>query len=152
QWYNPPPRQPGAHSFDLSSTMPIHVDSEIGRLHRVLVHRPGREIDWMVPSMMGSLLFDDILDGDEAREEHDAFREIFRLAGVEALDVQNLLADVLADEAVRKRLLDELEAEYGAPFSLVRRLYDLPPAALASALIEGIRSSAEAAASPYPQL
>ena len=35
--------------------MPIKVDSEIGRLRRVLVHRPGREIDWMVPSMMESL-------------------------------------------------------------------------------------------------
>jgi arginine deiminase len=132
--------------------MTIQVDSEIGRLHRVLIHRPGREIDWMVPSMMGSLLFDDILDGDEAREEHDDFRKIFHLAGVETLDVQDLLADVLGDEAVRKRLLDELEAEYGAPYSLVRRLYDLPPADLASALIEGIRSPAEQAASTYPQL
>ena len=106
----------------------------------------------MVPSMMGSLLFDDILDGDEAREEHDIFREIFRLAGVEVLDTQHLLSDVLGDEAVRKRLLEELEAEYGAPFSLVRRLYDLPPGDLASALIEGIRAPAEVAASAYPQL
>jgi arginine deiminase len=132
--------------------MPIHVNSEIGRLRRVLVHQPGREIDWMVPSMMGSLLFDDILDGNEAREEHDTFRQIFRLAGVEVLDAQDLLADVLADEAVRRRLLDELEGEYGAPYNLVRRLYELPPAELASDLIEGIRSPAEAAASASPQL
>jgi len=132
--------------------MPIHVDSEIGRLHRVLVHRPGREIDWMVPSMMGSLLFDDILYGDEAREEHDAFCEIFRRAGVEVIEAQDLLADVLADEAVRKELLDELEAEYGAPYSLVRRLYELPPAELAAALVEGIRAPAEVATAAQPQL
>jgi len=106
----------------------------------------------MVPSMMGSLLFDDILDGDEGREEHDIFQEIFRLAGVEVLDTQSLLSDVLDDAAVRRRLLEELEAEYGAPFSLVRGLYDLPPVELASALIEGIRAPAEAAASTYPQL
>jgi arginine deiminase len=102
--------------------------------------------------MMGSLLFDDILDGDEAREEHDSFRQIFRRAGVEVLDTQDLLADVLADEAVRKRLLDELEAEYGAPFNLVRGLYELPPDELASALIEGIRARAEEADPAYPQL
>ena len=85
--------------------MPIQVDSEIGRLRRVLVHRPGREIDWMVPSMMESLLFDDILDGDEAREEHDLFRQIFQQAGVEVLDAQDLLADVLRRRgASRKRL------------------------------------------------
>ncbi len=123
--------------------MPIRVDSEIGRLRRVLVHRPGREIDWMVPSMMESLLFDDILDGDEGREEHDIFRRVFVQAGVEVLDSQDLLAGVLAEEAARKRLLDELEAEYGAPFSLVRRLYDLEPEALATALVEGIRAPAE---------
>ncbi len=123
--------------------MPIRVDSEIGRLRRVLIHRPGREIDWMVPSMMENLLFDDILDGDEGREEHDVFRRVFVQAGVEVLDSQDLLADVLAEEAARKRLLDELEAEYGAPFSVVRRLYDLAPRELAAALIEGIRTPAE---------
>ena len=123
--------------------MPIRVDSEIGRLRRVLVHRPGREIDWMVPSMMESLLFDDILDGDEGRDEHDVFRRVLVQAGVEVLDSQDLLAEVLADEAARKRLLDELEAEYGAPFSLVRGLYGLEPRDLATALIEGIRAPAE---------
>src|SRR5258706_2234474 len=123
--------------------MPIQVDSEIGRLRRVLVHRPGREIDWMVPSMMESLLFDDILDGDDGREEHDGFRRVIEQAGVEVLDAQDLLADVLSEEAARKRLLDELEAEYSAPFNVVRRLYDLPPKELATALVEGIRTPAE---------
>ena len=45
--------------------MAIRFESEIGRLRRVLVHRPGREIDWMVPSMLETLLFDDILDGEQ---------------------------------------------------------------------------------------
>ncbi|HEV2851378.1 MAG TPA: arginine deiminase family protein [Thermoanaerobaculia bacterium] len=123
--------------------MPIRVDSEIGRLRRVLVHRPGREIDWMVPAMMGSLLFDDILDGDEAREEHDLFVEVLRQAEVGVLDAQNLLADVLAHPGPRKELLDELEAEYSVPFSLVHRLEELPPQELAAALIEGIRAPAD---------
>src|SRR5947209_14437346 len=101
--------------------MPVRVDSEIGRLRRVLVHRPGREIDWMVPAMMESLLFDDILDGDEAREEHDLFCQVLRQAGAEELDAQDLLADVLAMPEPRQRLLVELEAEYGVPFNLVRQ-------------------------------
>jgi arginine deiminase len=123
--------------------MPIQVDSEIGRLRRVLVHRPGREIDWMVPAMMESLLFDDILDGDEARGEHDLFSQVLRQAGAEVLEAQDLLADVLANPDPRQRLLDELEAEYSVPFSLVRRLDELPPRELAAALIEGIRAPAE---------
>src|SRR3954465_13106813 len=111
----------------LGTRVRVRVDSEIGRLRRVLIHRAGREIDWMVPSMMESLLFDDILDGDEGREEHDGFLRVIRQAGVEVLDAQDLLADVLGDEEVRKRLLAELEAEYGAPFNVVRRLYHLSP-------------------------
>ena len=97
----------------------------------------------MVPSMMESLLFDDILDGDEGREEHDVFRQVLAQAGVEVLDSQGLLAEVVAEEGARRHILDELEAEYGAPFSLVRRLYDLEPKDLAAALIEGIRTPAE---------
>ncbi len=124
--------------------MTLRVDSEIGRLRRVLVHRPGREIDWMVPDMMGSLLFDDILDGDEAREEHEGFQKVLEQAGVEVLDAQGLLAEVVGDEAVRKRLLEELEAEYGVPYTSVRQLYDLPARELACTLIEGSRTPAEA--------
>ncbi|HYN22486.1 MAG TPA: arginine deiminase family protein [Thermoanaerobaculia bacterium] len=123
--------------------MPLRVDSEIGRLRRVLVHRPGREIDWMVPSMMETLLFDDILDGDEAREEHRGFCEVLRQASVEVLEVQDLLADVVGSPEARKRLLDELEAEYGVPYSLVRRLYEMPDRELAATLIEGIRTPGE---------
>lgn len=98
----------------------------------------------MVPDMMGSLLFDDILDGDDAREEHTGFCQVLKQAGVEVLDGQDLLADVLGTQEVRKRVLDELEAEYGVPYSLVRQLYELPDRQLAATLVEGIRTPADA--------
>src|SRR5690242_11214052 len=99
--------------------MRIHVDSEIARLRRVLVHRPGREIDWMPPSMMEQLLFDDILYGEEAREEHDLFCAVMKRAGVEVLDGRALLAEVLASEPARSALLAELERDYGVDRRLV---------------------------------
>jgi arginine deiminase len=122
----------------------IEVLSEIGRLRRVLVHGPGQEIDRMVPSMMGSLLFDDILDGDEAREEHTLFRRVLESAGVQVLDAGQLLGEVLAAGDARGRLLDELEREYGVAPAMVARLSGLPPRQLASALIEGIPAPAGA--------
>jgi arginine deiminase len=121
--------------------MRIHVDSEIARLRRVLVHRPGREIDWMPPSMMEQLLFDDILYGEEARDEHDLFCAVMRQAGVEVLDGQDLLADVLASAATRGELLSELGREYAVAPHLVARLADLPPPQLAACLIEGARAT-----------
>ena len=72
--------------------MPIRVESETGALRRVLVHRPGPEIDRMIPEMMAELLFDDILFGKQARREHRGFCEVLRLAGAETLDPQDLLA------------------------------------------------------------
>jgi arginine deiminase len=121
--------------------MPLSVYSEIGRLRRVLLHRPGREIDWMVPAMMEHLLFDDILDGEEARSEHDTFRRLLERLGVETLDATSLLADVLAaDEGVRRELLDELEASHRVPSKALRRLRELPPDDLAAGLVGGLRS------------
>ena len=125
--------------------MPIRVDSEIGRLRRVLVHRPGREIDWMVPSMMERLLFDDILDGDEARDEHAMFCEVLRRGGVEVLEAQQLLAEVLGGDAVRGDLLAELERDHAVHGPLLRQLAELVPDRLAATLIEGIRLPPEEA-------
>ncbi len=125
--------------------MPIRVDSEIGRLRRVLVHRPGREIDWMVPSMMERLLFDDILDGDEARDEHAMFCEVLWGGGVEVLEAQQLLADVLGGDAVRGDLLAELERDHAVHGPLLRQLAELVPDRLAATLIEGIRLPPEEA-------
>ena len=124
--------------------MRIQVDSEIGRLRRVLVHRPGLEIDRMPPSMMEQLLFDDILYGDEAREEHDLFSEVMRQAGVEVLDGETLLAQVLRDQAPRSRVLEELERDYGIEASLIRRLSELPADRLAAALIAGVPAGPDA--------
>ncbi|HKH45742.1 MAG TPA: arginine deiminase family protein [Thermoanaerobaculia bacterium] len=124
--------------------MPIRVDSEIGRLRRVLVHRPGREIDLMVPSMMEQLLFDDILYGDDAREEHDLFCDVLRLAGVEVIDAQDLLSSVLDQEGPRRELLEELEREYGMASHIAGQLADLPAAELATALIGGVAAPPEA--------
>jgi arginine deiminase len=118
--------------------MSIQVQSEIGRLRRVLVHRPGQEIDRMVPSMMERLLFDDILDGTEAREEHELFCQVLERSGVEVLDAGTLLAEVVADEGVREQLLAELAREYGAPAAAMNRLRELPPRPLARALVEGL--------------
>ena len=121
--------------------MAIHVSSEIGRLKRVLVHRPGLEIDRMPPSMMSQLLFDDILHGDEARDEHDVFCRVMEQAGIEVLDASALLAEALAGEAARDYLYDQLVREYAVDRALVARLADLPAPRLAATLIEGITAS-----------
>lgn len=126
----------------------VRVHSEIGRLRRVMLHRPGEEIDRMVPSMMERLLFDDILYGEEAREEHDRFRAVFERAGIEVVGARDLLVAALASGDARSGLLRELEGEYEVPRPVVERLGALAPDELAGALVTGLRSGAEPGDSP----
>jgi len=82
----------------------VHVTSEIGRLREVLVHEPGLEVDRMVPPMMEELLFDDILFGERARDEHGRFRRLLQLLGIEVVEAADLLRDTLADGDARRWL------------------------------------------------
>ena len=90
----------------------VHVTSEIGRLRRVLVHEPGPEVDRMVPPMMEELLFDDILFGERARDEHRRFRRLLQVLGIEVVETAELLRTALADPEARawlwRMLLPEL--------------------------------------------
>ncbi|MEM6456541.1 MAG: arginine deiminase family protein [Acidobacteriota bacterium] len=131
----------GESAFATGETTAVEVASEIGRLRRVLVHRPGAEIDWMVPSMMERLLFDDILYGDQARREHAAFRRVLEAAGVEVIDPQTLLADLMADDAEREPLFEALREQRHVDDAMVTHLRTLSPEELASALITGVRAA-----------
>jgi len=89
----------------------VRVTSEIGRLRRVLVHEPGPEVDRMVPPMMEELLFDDILFGDRARDEHRRFRRLLQLLGIEVVEANDALARALAREEARTWLWAMLQPE-----------------------------------------
>jgi arginine deiminase len=83
-----------------------HVDSEIGRLRQVIVHRPGREIERLTPSNHQELLFDDLLDPGRARAEHDEFTAVMEEHGIEVLPLRALLAQTLAVPDARAAVLD----------------------------------------------
>lgn len=73
----------------------INVYSEIGKLKTVLLHRPGKELENLTPSVLDRLLFDDIPFLDVAQEEHDAFAETLRKEGVEVLYLTDLVSEAL---------------------------------------------------------
>ena len=128
--------------------MRLNVTSEIGRLKSVLVHLPGREIDLMVPPMMAQLLFDDILYGQVAREEHRRFQQLIRFIADDVLDLQDLLEEVFEDEDVKERIVRDLGKRNRLGRKLTRTLLETPAAALAEVLISGIASDTEAGELP----
>ena len=81
--------------------MPLGVHSEVGRLRRVMVHRPGLEHTRLTPSNAEELLFDDVLWVARAKAEHDMFVEVMRDRGVEVFEAEQLLAEALAKPEAR---------------------------------------------------
>ncbi|HTN64321.1 MAG TPA: arginine deiminase family protein, partial [Devosia sp.] len=71
------------------------VHSEVGRLRKVLVHRPDLSLKRLTPDNCHALLFDDVLWVKRARQEHDIFVDALKERGVEALDLGTLLAETL---------------------------------------------------------
>jgi arginine deiminase len=79
----------------------------VGQLRRVIVHRPGIELQRLTPANRADLLFDDVVWAQRAREEHDAFTDALRAHSVEVLYLQDLLAEALAVADARTALLNE---------------------------------------------
>ncbi len=122
----------------------VNVDSEVGRLRTVLVHEPGPEVDQMVPGMMEELLFDDILFGEVARDEHRRFRRVLHLLGVHALEAGELLAEALGVPEgrawVERQVFPDLTPEFR------ERVGGMDAGEVARALVEGVRRSTGSAA------
>ncbi|MGA4514419.1 arginine deiminase [Staphylococcus caledonicus] len=90
---------------------PIQVNSEIGKLKTVLLKRPGKELENLVPDHLSGLLFDDIPYLKVAQEEHDKFAQALQDEGVEVVYLEKLAAEAIADKAVREQFIDDILAE-----------------------------------------
>ena len=94
--------------------MPIQVRSEIGMLEQVLLHRPGAELEQLVPGELERLLFDDIPYLKAAQQEHDAFAALLRQNGTEVVYLEELMHQTLAcDPQVRRRFVRQFIDEGG---------------------------------------
>jgi len=122
--------------------MGFHVDSETGRLRRVILHRPDLELKRLTPSNKDALLFDDLLWVRRARAEHDGFADVLRDRGVQVHLFGDLLRESLRVPEAKRMVLDRVfdEKEYG-PLATgrLREAFDkLDAVELAEALVGGM--------------
>jgi len=122
----------------------INIYSEIGNLKTVLIHRPGEEIENLIPEYLERLLFDDIPFLKVARQEHDNFAKILQENGVETLYLENLAVEAIKDPKVKELFLDEVIEECGINetkiiTSLKDYLYSLPEKKMIDKVMSGIR-------------
>ncbi len=97
--------------------MAICVKSEIGTLKKVLLHRPGKELEHLVPEELERLLFDDIPYLRLAQQEHDTFASILREQGAEVVYLEDLMAETLrANPGLQAVFVRQFLSE-GGPFA-----------------------------------
>ncbi len=122
--------------------MNFSVQSEVGRLRQVIVHRPGLELSRLTPRNVGELLFDDVLWAGRAKEEHDAFAAALRAKGVRVHYFGQLLGETLDQPQGRAFVLDRVCTSRTLGPNLaepVRRLFDdLDGPTLAEFLVGGV--------------
>lgn len=127
---------------------PIHVYSEIGKLKTVMLHRPGKELENLAPDILHRMLIDDIPYLKIVQEEYDAFAHVLRQQGIKVLYLEDLLAESLTDEKVRRAFLDQLLDESSIKKQdplhqlLLNYLQELPTKEMVKTVIAGIRKSA----------
>ncbi|HEY5271411.1 MAG TPA: arginine deiminase [Anaerolineales bacterium] len=119
------------------------VHSEVGKLRKVLVHRPELSLQRLTPANCEELLFDDVLWVERAQLEHDQFVAVMRARAVEVFYVLDLLTETLqASQEAKRLVIEQVATEYTVGWSLVDEirqfLWGLGPDFLARHLIGGL--------------
>lgn len=122
------------------------VDSEAGKLRKVMVHQPDLSLRRLTPANHTSFLFDDVLWVDQALREHNAFVRLIRNEGVKVYYLQELLAETLSTgDEIRRQMIEGVSAEMSVGISALDAvqicLMDMEGADLARHLIGGLTVS-----------
>jgi arginine deiminase len=127
---------------ETSTAGTYRVDSEVGRLRKVLVCTPGLAHERLTPTNCDDLLFDDVLWVDKATRDHAAFMESMRDRGVDVVELHQVLAETMSQPDARAWLLDRRINANQVGIGLVAEtrgfLEALSPQALARFLIGGM--------------
>ena len=121
----------------------LGVHSEVGKLRKVIVHRPDLSLRRLTPGNHDELLFDDVLWVERAQWEHDQFVGVLRERGAEVYYVHDLLAEALAaSEKARTQVIEAVADHLTVGYALVdevrQLLAQLAPDVLAKHLIGGM--------------
>jgi arginine deiminase len=119
------------------------VNSEVGKLRKVIVHRPELSLKRLTPTNHDELLFDDVLWVERAQWEHDQFVKAMRDRGVDVYYHVDLLGEALAaSEEARRNVIEMVASDYTVGWSLVDEVRDflmkMKPEVLAKHLVGGL--------------
>lgn len=114
----------------------ININSEVGRLRKVLLHRPGAEVENMTPKDAQRALYSDILNLNIAQEEYKQLDGVLSKVA-DVVYVKDLLQKVLDNDLERQSLIGKICVTEGVT-SYFDTLMQMPSQELARVLIEGL--------------
>lgn len=122
----------------------IHNFSEIGKLNKVLLHRPGEELEALTPGTIERLLFDDIPYLKIAQQEHDIFAQTLRDNGVEVVYYVKEAAKAMSDPAIQIQFVNEFLNlsrinSKGLRAAMTQFLLEMSPEEMVTKIIAGIK-------------
>ena len=122
----------------------IHNFSEIGKLNKVLLHRPGLELEALTPSTIERLLFDDIPYLKIAQEEHDKFANTLRNNGVEVVYYVEEAGKAMSDPAIQIQFVNDFLNlskinSKGLRLAMTQFLLEMPPEEMVRKVVAGIK-------------
>lgn len=122
----------------------IHNFSEIGKLNKVLLHRPGLELEALTPSTIERLLFDDIPYLKIAQEEHDKFANTLRDNGVEVVYYVEEAGKAMSDPAIQIQFVNDFLNlskinSKGLRLAMTQFLLEMPPEEMVRKVVAGIK-------------
>jgi len=134
---------PGGFVSEMYGVRSSHgVDSEVGRLRAVVVHRPGAELRRVTPRHRSGMLFAGLPWAERAQAEHDSFAGVLRAHGVEVLYLTELLQDALEYASARRQAIESAisDPRLGEELRGLLRSYleELRPEELGQVLILGL--------------
>src|SRR6202046_4475401 len=133
----------------------FHVDSEVGRLRQVVLHRPELELKRLTPDNASELLFDGVLWAERAQAEHDEFAEALVARGVAVHYYGDLLTQTLEISQAREYIMDRVfDSRLNGPLAcaaLRAAVEGLPSPVLSQALTGGITKQEILELTPEPK-
>lgn len=117
------------------------INSEIGRLRKVILHTPGLEIESMTPREAEKDLYNDIIPLQAVLGEYTQLKEFLSTVS-DVHELVDLLADCLADAGNKFEFLSSLSSCFPIHATMME-LMALPSTQLARRIIEGVAAPAQ---------
>ena len=118
----------------------VNLNSEVGCLRAVVLHRPGPELEQMTPATIHRALYSDLLSTEPAQKEYRQLEAVLEQV-CKPFYIDDLLAETLQTQSQARRFVLEQVAESAQTAGLPIGLAEMNAEELSRALIAGVRGT-----------